>query len=149
MSINIHTMYVDRDTVCQSTYSMSIGIHALMYLDRHTVCQLTYSMSIDIHGVYVDRHTVCRSTYYMSIEILYVDRQLFPTVNNPPVLTPLPRTSLRLIEFESDSDSQVTVTRSDQNCSWCKYHKLVASTSLTTSLCQVSLSGDVRNIELC
>ena len=79
MSINIHTMYVDRDTVCQSAYSMSIGIHLLMYLDRHTVCQLTYSVSIDIHGVYVDRHTVCRSTYYMSIEILYVDRQLFPT----------------------------------------------------------------------
>ena len=30
--------------------------------------------------MYVDRHTVCWSTYYMSIEILYVDRQLFPTV---------------------------------------------------------------------
>ena len=59
MSINIHIMYVDRDTVCQLTYNMSIGIHALMYLDRHTVCQLTYSLSIDIHGVYVDRHTVC------------------------------------------------------------------------------------------
>ena len=79
-------MYVDRATVCQSTYSMSIGIHALMYLDRHmecndrhTVCQLTNSLSIDIHGVDVGRHTVCRSTYYMSIEILYVDRLLFPT----------------------------------------------------------------------
>ena len=79
MSINIHSMYVERETVYQSTYSMSIGIHALMYLHRHTVCQLTYSMLIDIHGVYVDRHTVFRSTYYMSVEILYVDRQLFPT----------------------------------------------------------------------
>ena len=76
----MHTMYVDRDTVCQSTYNMSIAIHALMYLERHTVCQLTYSMSIDIHGVYVDRHTVCRLTFYMSIEILYADRQLFPIV---------------------------------------------------------------------
>ena len=60
-----HTMYVDRDTVCQSAYSMSIGIYALMYLDRHTVCQLTYSMSIDT--LYVDGHIICKSRYCMSI----------------------------------------------------------------------------------
>ena len=84
MPINIHSIYVDRDTVCQLTYSMSICIHAMMYLDGHTVCQLTYSMPIDIHGVYVDRHTVCRSTDYMLIEILYVDRQLFPIENARP-----------------------------------------------------------------
>ena len=70
-------MYVDRDTVCQSIYSMSIGIHALMYLNRHTVCQSTYSMLIGIHGVYVDRHTVCRLTY-MSIEILYFRSAVVP-----------------------------------------------------------------------
>ena len=69
-------MYVDRHTVCQLTYCMSIEIHQCMYADRHTVCWLTYSISIDIHGVYVDWHTVCRSTYDMSIEILYVDRLL-------------------------------------------------------------------------
>ena len=80
----IDIQFVDQHTlhVCRSRYCVSIGIHALMYmyLDRRTVCQLTYSMSIDIHAVYmyVDRHTVCRSTHYMSIEILYVDRQ-FPT----------------------------------------------------------------------
>ena len=73
----------------------------------------------------------------------------YPSTPRPSSLTPLPRTSLRLIEFESNSDSQSTVTRSDQNCPWCKYHELVASTSLTTSLCNVSLSDDVRNIELC
>ena len=67
--MSIEILYVNQHSVSQSA-------HALMYLDRHTVCQLTYSMSIDIHGVYVDQHTVCRSTYYMSIEILYVDRQL-------------------------------------------------------------------------
>ena len=49
----------------------------------------------------------------------------YPSTPRPSSLTPLPRTSLRLIEFESDSDSQATVTRSDQNCPWCKYHELV------------------------
>ena len=148
MSISINQLgtTADRHTVSRLTYNMLIDIQ---YVDQHThyVCRSRYCMSINIQ--YVDRYTcidVCRSTYMVCtsidilyvIEILYVDRQLFPTVNNPPVLTPLPRTSLRLIEFESDSDSQATVTRSDQNCSWCKYHELVASTSLTTSLCHVS-----------
>ena len=73
----------------------------------------------------------------------------YPSTPRPSSLTPLLWTSLKLTEFESDSDSQATVTRSDHNCPWCKYHELVASTSLTTSLCHVSLSDDVRNIELC
>ena len=108
MSINIHTMYVDRDTVCKSTYSMSIGIHTLMYLERHTVCQLTYSMSIDIHVVYVDPHTVCRSTYYMSIKILYVDRQLFPTAKYN-----YRRKSMQEKRFHNDSEVQIenSITR--------------------------------------
>ena len=49
----IDILYVDRDIVCPSTYSMSIGIHALMYLDRFTVCRSTYivCMLIDILSV--------------------------------------------------------------------------------------------------
>ena len=72
-------VYVVRDTVCQSRYSMSIEV---LYIDRllcltvcvslpvRNNCRSTYSMSINIQ--YLDRHTVCQSRYRhvcMSIDI--------------------------------------------------------------------------------
>ena len=50
--------------------------YTLCYVDRHTVCQLTYCMSIEIHDVYVDwqidiqyvnQHIICQLRYCMSI----------------------------------------------------------------------------------
>ena len=56
MLIDIHCIYVDWNTVYQARYTlyMSIDINALMYLDRNTVCRKTYSMSFEWY--------VCRST---------------------------------------------------------------------------------------